>query len=246
MRAYDPAAAEQARRLVPRARDLCATRTTPSPDADVLAVLTEWDEFRWLDFDRVRDAMRRPRVVDARNLLDPAAMRRRGFAYDGRRVADGRDRRHRRRRVPRVAPLRRVPRSAATRSSRSTTCRPAAARTSPHLADAPGLHARARATSCDEHPGRRAASTAVLHFASPASPPEYLAHAARDARRRLARHPQRARPRARQRRALPARVDERDLRRPARAPAARETTTATSTRSARARCTTRRSASPRR
>ncbi len=36
-------------------------------------VLTEWDEFRWLDFTRVRDAMDRPVVVDARNLLDPAA-----------------------------------------------------------------------------------------------------------------------------------------------------------------------------
>jgi UDPglucose 6-dehydrogenase len=49
----------------------------------VVALLTEWDEFRWLDFDRVRDAMRRPAIVDARNLLDPSAMRRRGFAYDG-------------------------------------------------------------------------------------------------------------------------------------------------------------------
>ena len=46
-------------------------------------VLTEWDEFRWLDFARVRDGMRRPHVVDSRNLLDPAAMRRMGFSYDG-------------------------------------------------------------------------------------------------------------------------------------------------------------------
>ena len=46
-------------------------------------VLTEWDEFRWLDFARVRDAMRTAAVVDARNLLDPAAMRRIGFTYDG-------------------------------------------------------------------------------------------------------------------------------------------------------------------
>jgi UDPglucose 6-dehydrogenase len=51
--------------------------------ADVLAVLTEWDEFRWLDFAKVRSLMAAPRVVDARNLLDPAALRRLGFAYDG-------------------------------------------------------------------------------------------------------------------------------------------------------------------
>jgi UDPglucose 6-dehydrogenase len=45
--------------------------------------VTEWDEFRWLDFERVRNAMNGDAIVDARNLLDPAAMRRRGFAYQG-------------------------------------------------------------------------------------------------------------------------------------------------------------------
>ncbi len=51
--------------------------------ADVLAVLTEWDEFRWLDFAKVAGLMKHARVVDTRNLLEPAAIRRRGFAYDG-------------------------------------------------------------------------------------------------------------------------------------------------------------------
>ncbi|MDZ7678671.1 MAG: UDP-glucose/GDP-mannose dehydrogenase family protein [Acidimicrobiales bacterium] len=51
--------------------------------ADVLAVLTEWDEFRWLDFDKVADLLTAPRVVDGRNLLDSAALKRRGFTYDG-------------------------------------------------------------------------------------------------------------------------------------------------------------------
>ncbi len=51
--------------------------------AAVLVVLTEWDEFRWLDFVKVREAMTEPRIVDARNLLDPATARRRGFAYTG-------------------------------------------------------------------------------------------------------------------------------------------------------------------
>ena len=52
-------------------------------DAAALVVLTEWDEFRWLDFDRVRDLMSTPAVVDARNILDPAALRRCGFSYQG-------------------------------------------------------------------------------------------------------------------------------------------------------------------
>ncbi|MCU1375112.1 MAG: hypothetical protein JWO68_2398, partial [Actinomycetia bacterium] len=51
--------------------------------ADVLVVLTEWDEFRWLDFAKVAGIMRFPRIVDTRNLLEPAAVRRRGFDYDG-------------------------------------------------------------------------------------------------------------------------------------------------------------------
>jgi len=51
--------------------------------ADVLAVLTEWDEFRWLDIDKVADAMATRKVVDARNLLDRAALLRRGFDYRG-------------------------------------------------------------------------------------------------------------------------------------------------------------------
>src|SRR5713226_6113021 len=49
--------------------------------ADAVALLTEWDEFRWLDFDKVRGLLSAPVIVDARNLLDPAPLRRRGFAY---------------------------------------------------------------------------------------------------------------------------------------------------------------------
>jgi UDPglucose 6-dehydrogenase len=52
-------------------------------NADVLVVLTEWDDFRWLDFAKVAGLMRGRRIVDTRNLLEPAAIRRRGFEYDG-------------------------------------------------------------------------------------------------------------------------------------------------------------------
>jgi UDPglucose 6-dehydrogenase len=51
--------------------------------ARALVVLTEWDEFRWLDFARVLAVMAEPNIVDARNLLDPAAVRRMGFSYTG-------------------------------------------------------------------------------------------------------------------------------------------------------------------
>jgi UDPglucose 6-dehydrogenase len=49
--------------------------------ADVLAVLTEWDDYRWLDFDKVAGAMATPRIVDTRNLLERASLLRRGFDY---------------------------------------------------------------------------------------------------------------------------------------------------------------------
>jgi UDPglucose 6-dehydrogenase len=51
--------------------------------ASVVVVLTEWDEFRWVDFTRAAAVMAVPSIIDARNLLDPSAVRRMGFVYDG-------------------------------------------------------------------------------------------------------------------------------------------------------------------
>ncbi len=56
---------------------------TACDGALAVVVLTEWDEFRWLDFAAVKQRMAAPSVVDARNLLDPAQLRRIGFAYTG-------------------------------------------------------------------------------------------------------------------------------------------------------------------
>jgi len=82
LRAYDPVAGEEAGRRLP-ALDVVADPYEACRGARVLTVLTEWDEFRWLDFERVAETMEQAAVVDARNLLDPLAMRRRGFAYQG-------------------------------------------------------------------------------------------------------------------------------------------------------------------
>jgi UDPglucose 6-dehydrogenase len=83
VRAYDPAAGESAGGWV-AGLDVVEDPYEAVRGAGSLALLTEWDEFRWLDFARVAEAMAAPRaLVDARNLLDPVAMRRRGFAYQG-------------------------------------------------------------------------------------------------------------------------------------------------------------------
>ncbi|HEX6596864.1 MAG TPA: UDP binding domain-containing protein, partial [Acidimicrobiales bacterium] len=63
--------------------EVCADPYAACDGAAALVVLTEWDEFRRLDFTKVASLLTEPRVVDARNLLDPAALRRLGYAYAG-------------------------------------------------------------------------------------------------------------------------------------------------------------------
>jgi UDPglucose 6-dehydrogenase len=82
VRGYDPAIEAGSSRIT-LGIEVCADPIEACDGASVLAVLTEWDEFRWLDFDRVRSTMAVSAIVDARNLLDPAALRRRGFVYTG-------------------------------------------------------------------------------------------------------------------------------------------------------------------
>jgi UDPglucose 6-dehydrogenase len=78
IRAYDPAVHKPLDGV-----EVCADAYAACEGAAVLAVLTEWDEFRRLDFTKVADLLEKPRVVDGRNLLDPAALRRAGFTYTG-------------------------------------------------------------------------------------------------------------------------------------------------------------------
>jgi UDPglucose 6-dehydrogenase len=84
VRAYDPTVDGQVSRL-PRGLsfEVCQDAYAACTDARVLAVLTEWDEFRWVDFVKVSEAMAVPTILDARNLLDPGPLRRRGFRYEG-------------------------------------------------------------------------------------------------------------------------------------------------------------------
>ncbi len=83
VQAFDPTV--HAEMDVPDLQDL-HLRADPyaaAAGAQVVVVLTEWDEFRWLDFSRVKASMAEANIVDARNLLDPAAVRRMGFRYSG-------------------------------------------------------------------------------------------------------------------------------------------------------------------
>ena len=63
--------------------DFAADPYAAATGAGVAVLATEWDEFRWLDFDKVGDLMTRRAIVDTRNLLDGAALRQAGFEYEG-------------------------------------------------------------------------------------------------------------------------------------------------------------------
>jgi len=80
VRAYDPEAMEKARAALP-ALELSESAYEAAKDAEALIIATEWDEFRKLDWERVHQAMARPLVLDARNLLSPAEMKASGFEY---------------------------------------------------------------------------------------------------------------------------------------------------------------------
>ena len=61
----------------------CDDPYTVADGADALLIVTEWDEFRGLDMDHLKRVMRRPVIVDGRNIFDPAVMREHGFVYRG-------------------------------------------------------------------------------------------------------------------------------------------------------------------
>ena len=79
VKAYDPAVSESPMEGVEVAGDAYAALE----GASCLVVLTEWDEFKWLDLDKVGEVMADRKVVDARNILDKGSLLRRGFVYQG-------------------------------------------------------------------------------------------------------------------------------------------------------------------
>jgi UDPglucose 6-dehydrogenase len=82
IRAYDPAAMEAAARVL-HSVTLCKDPYQVAEGADALVLATEWNEFKHLDFERIRQTMRTPVIIDGRNLWDPERLRALGFTYFG-------------------------------------------------------------------------------------------------------------------------------------------------------------------
>ena len=88
---HDPVGMDNARALLPPAVTFAATSYDALPGAHALAVVTDWNEYRHPDFERIRETMTGAVVVDGRNLYNPAKMRALGFSYHsiGRPFAEG-------------------------------------------------------------------------------------------------------------------------------------------------------------
>jgi UDPglucose 6-dehydrogenase len=83
IRAYDPVALSEAKQCLDSSVRYCETAYAAVDGADALVVGTGWPEFRALDFDRIKKHLRRPIIVDTKNLLDSVRMRAMGFQYVG-------------------------------------------------------------------------------------------------------------------------------------------------------------------
>ena len=82
VRAYDPTGMEQAKPLMPNVV-FCKDAYDCAEGASALVIVTEWEQFRALDFARLKQVMERPVLVDLRNIYRPEEMTRHGFAYEG-------------------------------------------------------------------------------------------------------------------------------------------------------------------
>ena len=82
VRAYDPAAMEASQKVLPELI-CCEDAYDALTGADVMTIVTEWNEFRMLDLTRAKEVMAAPRMVDMRNIYDGASMAAAGFEYKG-------------------------------------------------------------------------------------------------------------------------------------------------------------------
>jgi UDPglucose 6-dehydrogenase len=80
IQAFDPQAMEEARKQLPEVV-LCESAYEACRDADAVAIMTEWNQFRMLDLERIKRMLRQPLIADLRNIYEPGPMRDAGFTY---------------------------------------------------------------------------------------------------------------------------------------------------------------------
>jgi UDPglucose 6-dehydrogenase len=82
IRAFDPVAMEEAKHSLPNI-EYAENEYDAIKDADILVIITEWNQFRALDMDKVKKLLKAPKIADLRNIYNPTDMRELGFEYVG-------------------------------------------------------------------------------------------------------------------------------------------------------------------
>jgi UDPglucose 6-dehydrogenase len=80
IRAYDPVSMKEAKKILPQVK-YCEDSYDAVKGADALVIVTEWNQFRNLDLDRIRKLLKKPYFFDLRNIYDPQKLREKGFRY---------------------------------------------------------------------------------------------------------------------------------------------------------------------
>lgn len=83
VRAFDPKAMPTAKLLIGDAIEYASDACDAAKDADVVAILTEWDDFKAIDLKALKNAVKSAKIVDLRNILNPDEARQAGFDYRG-------------------------------------------------------------------------------------------------------------------------------------------------------------------
>jgi UDPglucose 6-dehydrogenase len=81
--AFDPVAMEEARHCLDGGVTFANDEYEAIRDADALVIVTEWNQFRALDMERVKQLLKTPKIADLRNIYEPDDMREMGFEYIG-------------------------------------------------------------------------------------------------------------------------------------------------------------------
>lgn len=82
IKAYDPIAMNNAKKIFKNV-ELCSDSYSVAKDSDLLIVMTEWNEFRQLNLLKIKNSMKKPILLDGRNIYDPEKLRDIGFIYIG-------------------------------------------------------------------------------------------------------------------------------------------------------------------
>jgi len=83
VKVFDPQAMEKARTELGDSVTYCSDMYEAAKDSDCVILMTEWDAFREVDWDRIKGVMKQPVVMDGRNLYDPERLKKLGFKYAG-------------------------------------------------------------------------------------------------------------------------------------------------------------------